>query len=83
MTGSESLRRAGIDQNEQGKAEEAKGQLKGLGEGITDRAQGAVGSVGAAVTGDRDEEEKWRRIHDEGKLKQRGVEGEMETRGGY
>lgn len=50
---------------------------------MADRAQGAVGSVGAAIKGDREEEDKWRKIHDEGKAQAKGAEGEMEKRGGY
>ncbi|RJE21402.1 hypothetical protein PHISCL_06272 [Aspergillus sclerotialis] len=83
ITGNENLRRAGIDQNKQGKAEEAEGQVKDWGEGMADRAQGAVGSVGAAIKGDREEEDKWRKIHDEGKAQAKEAQDEMEKRGGY
>lgn len=69
-----------MEQNAQGKADEAKGQLQDWGTGMGDRAQGAVGSVGAAIKGDRVEEEKWRKIHDEGKEKQLGAEADMERR---
>ncbi|KAJ5561266.1 hypothetical protein N7535_004267 [Penicillium sp. DV-2018c] len=82
MIGNESLRRTGAEQNAAGKEQEAKGQLKDWGEGIQDRAQGALGSVGAAVTGDRTKEEKYRDIHDEGKVRQRGAEADMEKKGG-
>lgn len=45
-----------------------------------DRAQGAVGSVGAALTGDREQEDKWRKIHDEGKDMQRETEQKVNER---
>lgn len=45
-----------------------------------DRAQGAVGSVGAAITGNREEEDKWRKIHDEGKSIQKGTEDKVNER---
>merc|ERR1712187_609548 len=81
--GYENLRQAGVQQNASGKDAEAKGQLKDLGQGVTDRAQGAVGSVGAAIKGDREEEEKWRQVHDEGKGRQKETEREVEKKGGY
>lgn len=81
--GHENLRQAGVQQNVSGKDAEAKGQLKDLGQGVTDRAQGAVGSVGAAIKGDREEEEKWRQVHDEGKGRQKETEKEVDRKGGY
>lgn len=83
MLGNENLRRAGVEQNAAGKEQEAKGQLKDFGQGVQDRAQGALGSVGAAVKGDREEEEKFRDLHDEGKVRQRGAEADMAKKGGY
>lgn len=80
LIGNENLRRDGQEQNASGKAQEAKGQLQDWGEGAADRAKGALGSVGAAVKGDRTEEEKWRDVHDEGKVRQRGAEVDMEKR---
>ncbi|CAL5867957.1 uncharacterized protein PFLUO_LOCUS2180 [Penicillium psychrofluorescens] len=82
MIGNESLRRAGVEQNAAGKEAEAKGQLKDWGQGIADRAQGTVGGIQAAVTGDREEEQKWRDMHDEGKVRQRGAEADMAKKGG-
>lgn len=49
-------------------------------EGVADRAQGAVGRVGAALTGDRQMEEKWMDVHDAGKDKQRKMEEEVQRR---
>lgn len=82
MIGNESLRRAGVEQNAAGKEQEAKGQLADFGQGIQDRAQGALGSIGAAVKGDREQEEKFRDIHDEGKVRQRGAEADMAKKQG-
>lgn len=80
LIGNENLRQQGIRQNEEGKSQEAKGQLQDLGQGISDRAQGTLRSVGAAVIGDREEEAKWRDVHDEGKARQRGVEADLQKR---
>lgn len=82
MIGNESLRRAGVEQNAAGKEQEAKGQLKDFGQGVADRAQGALGSIGAAVSGDRETEEKYRDMHDEGKVRQRGAEADMAKKQG-
>ena len=82
IIGNESLRRGGAEQNAAGKEQEAKGQLKDWGEGIQNRAQGALGSVGAAVTGDRAKEQEYRDQHDEGKVRQRGAEADISAKGG-
>ncbi|KAJ5588063.1 hypothetical protein N7537_010741 [Penicillium hordei] len=82
LIGNENLRRTGAEQNAAGKEQEAKGQLKDLGEGIQNRAQGTLGSIGAAVTGNRTEEEKYRDMHDEGKARQRGAEADIAKKGG-
>lgn len=83
LVGSESLRQQGARQNADGKAQEARGQLQDWGQGVSDRAEGAVKSVGAAVLGDRAEEDKWREVHDEGKVRQRGAEADMEKKAAY
>ncbi|KAJ5220246.1 hypothetical protein N7468_009450 [Penicillium chermesinum] len=82
LTGIESLRRAGVEQNQAGKEQEAKGQLKDLGEGLQDRAEGTLGGIAAAVAGDREQEEKYRDIHDEGKTRQRGAEADINKKQG-
>lgn len=82
MIGNESLRRTGAEQNAAGKEQEAKGQLKDLGSGMQNRAQGALGTVGAAISGDREEEQKWRDMHDEGKTRQRGAEADIAKKQG-
>ncbi|KAJ5769416.1 hypothetical protein N7520_003975 [Penicillium odoratum] len=82
LIGNESLRKAGVEQNASGKEQEARGQLKDLGQGIHDRAQGTLGGIGAAVLGDREEEKKYQDMHDEGKARQRGVEADIQKRQG-
>lgn len=83
LIGNEDLRKSGIDQNQSGKAQEAKAQLQDLSQGAADRAQGALGTVSAVMTGDRDAEERYRRIHDEGKARQRAAEADIENKGSY
>ncbi|KAE8364030.1 hypothetical protein BDV27DRAFT_129139 [Aspergillus caelatus] len=78
LIGNENLRKEGEDQNLRGKGAEAEGQLKDFGEGAADRLQGGIGKVAAAATGDRTEEAKWTQVHDEGKVKQRGAELDMQ-----
>lgn len=77
MIGNKGLREGGAEQNAAGKEQEAKGQLKDLGEGIENRAKGALGSIGAAVQGDHEKEQEWRDRHDEGKVRQRGAEADI------
>lgn len=77
LIGNENLRRGGAEQNAAGKEQEAKGQLTDFGKGIQNRAMGALGSVGAAVTGDREGEQEYRDMHDEGKVRQRGAEADI------
>ncbi|EEA27241.1 hypothetical protein TMatcc_004476 [Talaromyces marneffei ATCC 18224] len=78
LIGNENLRQTGIQQNADGKAQQAKGQLLDLGQGMTDRARGAVGALGSAVLGDKEGQEKWQDLHDEGKTRQRGVEADLQ-----
>ena len=78
LVGAEGLRQEGIQQNQDGKAQEAKGQLTDLGKGVGDRISGAVGGAVAGLTGDREEQARRQAQHDEGKTRQRGVEAELE-----
>ncbi|PYH95910.1 IDO-domain-containing protein [Aspergillus ellipticus CBS 707.79] len=80
LIGNDGLRKSGQEQNAAGKQAEAEGQLRDLGEGVKGRVVGGVGKVAAAATGDREQEEKWRDVHDEGKTRQRGVEADLERR---
>lgn len=50
LVGAEGLKQEGIRQNEEGKAQEAHGQVKDLGKGLGDRVGGAVGGAVAGLT---------------------------------
>lgn len=76
--GMEGLKQEGQKQNEQGKAQEAQGQLNDLGSGIKDRVSGTVGGAVAGLTGDREEQARREAQHDQGKTLQRGVESEVQ-----
>lgn len=80
--GNEDLRRSGIEQNQAGKAQEAKGQLSDLGQGIGDRVTGGIGGAVAGLTGNREDQQKYADIHDEGKTRQRGAELDIEKKEG-
>jgi hypothetical protein len=54
----EGLKQEGQQQNAEGKAQEAQGQLSDLGKGVSNRVQGTVGGMVAGVTGDRTAAEK-------------------------
>lgn len=74
LTGNENLKQQGREQNLQGQGQEAKGQLSDLGQGISDRVGGTVGSAYAQVTGNQSAKQAYENQHDEGKTRQRGVE---------
>lgn len=76
----EGLKQDGQRQNEEGKAQEAKGQLNDLGAGIKDRVSGTVGGAVAGMTGDREAQLKAQEQHDQGKTLQRGVESELDKK---
>lgn len=76
--GAEGLKQEGQQQNAEGKAQEASGQLSDLGKGVSDRVTGTVGGAVAALTGDREEQAKRQAQHDQGKTLQRGVESELD-----
>ena len=80
MIGNDGLRKAGQEQNQAGKEAEAEGQVRDWGEGVKGRVAGGVGKVAAAATGDDQEEKRWKDVHDEGKVRQRGVEKDVEKR---
>ena len=81
--GAEGLKREGIEQNRQGKGQEAEGQLSDLGSGVQDRVGGKVGAVVASVKGDREREEAERARHDGGKTLQRSAEGGIQRSADY
>ncbi|KIW03246.1 uncharacterized protein PV09_05467 [Verruconis gallopava] len=78
LIGAEGLKNEGIKQNQEGKAQEAQGQLNDLSSGIADRAKGAVGGAIAGLTGDTAEQERRQLQHDQGKTLQRGVEADLQ-----
>lgn len=78
MIGSEDLKSTGQQQNAEGKAQEAKGQLNDFGSGIANRAAGAVGGAVAGLTGDRDAAAEAQKQHDIGKTQQRGAEADIQ-----
>lgn len=71
------LKRAGAQQNAEGKGQEAQGQLNDYGSGIANRAQGAIGGAVAGITGDRDAQLRAQEQHDKGKTQQRGAEHDI------
>ncbi|KAK4506820.1 hypothetical protein PRZ48_000553 [Zasmidium cellare] len=78
--GLEELKSEGQKQNEEGKAQEAAGQLNDLGGGIKDRVTGTVGGAVAGITGDREQQAKYQAQHDQGKTLQRGVQSELDKK---
>ena len=63
LLGNQGMVQDGRDQNERGQAQEAKGQLKDLKQGVGDRVQGRLGGAVAGLTGDRDEQERYMDKH--------------------
>jgi len=78
LTGVESLRQSGVEQNQTGKAQEAKGQTADYAQGISDRVGGAVSGAVAGLTGDRAGQQAAEARHDHGKTLQRGVEADLQ-----
>jgi uncharacterized protein YjbJ (UPF0337 family) len=78
LVGSDGLKQAGEQQNRDGKAQEAQGQLNDLGKGVSDRATGAVGSALAGLTGNQGAQAEYQKQHDTGKTLQRGVEADLQ-----
>lgn len=76
--GLEGLKKEGQQQNEEGKAQEAAGQLNDLGSGVANRVAGTVGGAVAGLTGNREEQARRADQHDQGKTLQRGVESELQ-----
>ncbi|KAF1924114.1 uncharacterized protein M421DRAFT_73428 [Didymella exigua CBS 183.55] len=78
FVGAEGLKQAGIQQNQEGKAQEAQGQLSDLGKGVQDRVGGAIGGAVAGLTGNDAQKADAQRQHDDGKARQRGVEADLQ-----
>jgi uncharacterized protein YjbJ (UPF0337 family) len=78
FVGAEGLKQEGIQQNREGKGQEAQGQMSDLGRGVQDRVGGAVGGAVAGLTGNAAQKQEAQRQHDEGKARQRGVEADLQ-----
>lgn len=78
MTDKQDLKKAGAQQNAEGKGQEAQGQLNDFGSGIADRVTGSVGGAVAGITGDREAQLKAQDQHDKGKTQQRGAEADIQ-----
>lgn len=63
LTGSEDLKRQGQEQNMQGQGREAKGQLNDLGQGLSDRVGGTIGSAYAGLTGNQAAQQAYQDQH--------------------
>lgn len=63
------LKKAGAQQNAEGKGQEAQGQLNDFGSGIANRVSGAVQGGVAGLTGDREAQLAAQEKHDIGKSK--------------
>ncbi|KAL6708524.1 hypothetical protein ACN47E_002505 [Coniothyrium glycines] len=78
FVGAEGLKQEGIRQNQEGKAQEAAGQVDDFGKGVVDRVGGKVESVVAGAMGDEEGRVEALRRHDEGKARERGVEADLQ-----
>ncbi|SLM36065.1 CsbD-like [Lasallia pustulata] len=83
LLGAQGLKQEGIQQNREGKGQEAHGQLSDLGGGMTDRAKGAAGSAFAGLTGNKEDQEKYQQKHDTGKTQQRSAEADIQKQSDY
>ena len=78
LVGAEGLKKEGAEQNTRGKGTEAEGQLSDFGSGAADRAKGAFGGAVAGLTGDREAQQKYQMMHDDGKAGQRSAEMDIQ-----
>jgi uncharacterized protein YjbJ (UPF0337 family) len=81
LVGSDSLKQAGIQQNRDGKTQEAQGQLNDLGQGVSDRLTGNVGAAVSGLAGNQNAQAEFQKQHDVGKTLQRGVETDLQKEG--
>ena len=89
--GNENLRRDGASQTARGEEEEARKQVHEWGNSVGDRVKGKVGEFvsGPGFGGDEEqrlkeekERMKYKDLHDQGKMRQKGVEAEIDQRWG-
>ncbi|KAI9709826.1 MAG: hypothetical protein M1812_007618 [Candelaria pacifica] len=78
LVDAEDLKKEGARQNQEGKGQEAQGQLSDLGSGYADRAKGAIGGGLAGLTGDREKQQEYQQRHDVGKTQQRSAEADIQ-----
>ena len=78
LVGAQGLKQEGIRQNEEGKGQEAQGQLSDLGKGVSDRVGGTLGGAVAGLTGSQAQKDEAQKRHDDGKARQRGVEADLQ-----
>ncbi|MCJ1483179.1 hypothetical protein MMC06_003346 [Schaereria dolodes] len=83
FVGADGLKAEGIQQNREGKGQEAQGQLSDLGSGMTDRVKGAVGSGVAGLTGNKADQEKYQVQHDDGKTQFRSAQADIDRQSNY
>ncbi|KAI8630017.1 hypothetical protein F5Y19DRAFT_68336 [Xylariaceae sp. FL1651] len=80
LTGSESIKAAGRNQNQEGQQQEAKGQVNDFVGGIGDRVTGTVGGAVAGITGNKKAQYDYQEQHDVGKTQQRGAEHDIQKK---
>lgn len=82
LVGSESLKQAGQQQHAEGQQQEARGQLQDLGDGLSNRVQGTLGSVKTSILGEGSvgEKEKFEQQRQDGKAQQRSVEADLQSK---
>ncbi|KAH7380312.1 hypothetical protein DE146DRAFT_761045 [Phaeosphaeria sp. MPI-PUGE-AT-0046c] len=78
FVGAEGLKQEGIRQNQEGKGQEAAGQMSDLGKGLSDRVGGTIGGAVAGLTGNDAQRAEAQKQHDDGKARQRGVEADLQ-----
>ncbi|KAF2834230.1 hypothetical protein M501DRAFT_944629 [Patellaria atrata CBS 101060] len=83
LLGAEDLKQQGIRQNQEGKEQEAAGQLEDFGSGIKDRAAGTVGAGVASITGNTEARAQYEKQHDIGKTQQRSAEADIQKQESY
>ncbi|KAH6625140.1 hypothetical protein C7974DRAFT_336773 [Boeremia exigua] len=78
FVGAEGLKQDGIQQNAEGRGQEAQGQVRDLGKGVQDRVGGVIGGAVAGVVGNEAQKEEARRQREDGKARVRGVEADLQ-----